>query len=61
MTINEKKVKKAIEGDQEALLFLLNQEKEKLYRIAYSYVRNEADALYVFQQTVLLAIESILQ
>ncbi|MFY0520702.1 sigma factor [Lysinibacillus sp. UGB7] len=41
-------------------MFLLKQEKEKLYRIAYSYVRNEKDALDVFQQTVLLAIESIL-
>lgn len=61
MTVNEKKVKLSIEGDQEALLFLLKQEKEKLYRTAYSYVRNEADSLDVFQQTVLLAIESIHQ
>ncbi|MFJ7824836.1 sigma-70 family RNA polymerase sigma factor [Psychrobacillus sp. NPDC096623] len=61
MTVNEKKVKLSIEGDQEALLFLLKQEKEKLYRTAYSYVRNQADALDIFQQTVLLAIESIHQ
>ena len=61
MAINEKIVKKAIGGDQEALLFLLKQEKEKLYRTAYSYVRNQADALDIFQQTVLLAIESIHQ
>lgn len=61
MTNKEKKVKLSIGGDQEALLFLLKQEKEKLYRTAYSYVRNEADALDVFQQTVLLAIESIHQ
>ena len=61
MTNKEKKVKLSIGGNQEALLFLLKQEKEKLYRTAYSYVRNEADALDVFQQTVLLAIESIHQ
>lgn len=61
MTVNEKKVKQSIRGDREALLFLLKQEKEKLYRTAYSYVRNEDDALDVFQQTVLLAIESIHQ
>lgn len=61
MAVNEKKIKQSIRGDREALLFLLNQEKEKLYRTAYSYVRNEADALDVFQQTVLLAIESIHQ
>lgn len=61
MRLNEKKVKKAIGGDQEALLSLLKLEKDKLYRIAYSYVRNEADALDIFQQTVVLAIESIHQ
>lgn len=59
--INFKKVKNAMKGDQDALLFLLQQEKEKLYRTAFSYVRNEEDALDVFQQTVLLAIESIHQ
>lgn len=61
MNFNNKKVEKAIGGDREALLFLIQPEKEKLYRTAYSYVRNEADALDVFQQTVLLAIESIHQ
>lgn len=61
MWVNDKKVKKAIGGDQEALLFLIKQEKEKLYRTAYSYVRNEADALDIFQKTVLIAIESIHQ
>lgn len=59
--INFKKVKNAMKGDQDALLFLLEREKEKLYRTAFSYVRNEEDALDVFQQTVLLAIESIHQ
>lgn len=59
--VNEKKVKQSIRGDREALLFLLKQEKDKLYRTAYSYVRNEEDALDVFQQTALLAIESIHQ
>lgn len=57
----EKKVKKAIGGDQEALLYVIQIEKEKLYRTAYSYVRNEQDALDVFQKTVLIAIESIHQ
>lgn len=61
MAVNEKKIKQSIRGDREALLFLLNQEKEKLYRTAFSYVRNEADALDIVQQTVLLAIESVHQ
>lgn len=61
MGINEKIIKRAIAGDKKALLFLLTHEKEKIYRTAYSYVRNEIDTLDVFQQTVLLAIESIHQ
>ena len=32
MMVNEKKVNQAITGDRDALLFLLNQEKDKLYR-----------------------------
>lgn len=61
MTIKESKVKQAIKGNQDSLLWCIQREKEKLYRVAYSYVRNEVDALDVFQQTVLLAIESIHQ
>lgn len=61
MTVNSKLVKKAVGGNQEALLFLVQQEKEKLYRTAFSYVGNETDALDIFQQTVLIAIESIHQ
>jgi RNA polymerase sigma-70 factor, ECF subfamily len=51
----------AIQGDKLALQDLLKKEKEKLYRMAYTYMKNEEDALEVFQQTVLQAIESINQ
>ena len=51
----------AIQGDKLALQDLLKQEKEKLYRMAYTYMKNEEDALEVFQQTVLQAVESIHQ
>jgi len=61
MVIKEKTVEKAIKGDKEALHLLLRAEKEKLYRTAYSYVRKETDALDIFQETVLHAIESIHQ
>jgi RNA polymerase sigma-70 factor (ECF subfamily) len=50
-----------INGDRGALQLLLKDEKEKLYRVAFTYVRNEDDAVDVFQQTILLAIESIHQ
>ncbi|WP_025784475.1 sigma-70 family RNA polymerase sigma factor [Sporosarcina sp. D27] len=57
----EKRIIRAIGGDREALLHLIQQDKQKLYRTGYSYVKNKPDALDVFQQTVLLAIESIHQ
>jgi RNA polymerase sigma-70 factor (ECF subfamily) len=57
----EKQVIKAINGDKGALQLLLKDEKEKLYRVAFTYVRNEDDAVDVFQQTILLAMESIHQ
>lgn len=61
MSEYEKQVKKAISGDRGALQLLLKSEKEKLYRVAFTYVRNEDDAVDVFQQTILLAMESIHQ
>jgi RNA polymerase sigma-70 factor (ECF subfamily) len=61
MQHEEQIVVAAIQGDKLALQQLLKQEKDKLYRMAYTYVTNEEDALEVFQQTVLKAIESIHQ
>lgn len=61
MSDYEIQVRKAINGDRGALQLLIKDEKEKLYRIAFTYVRNEEDAIDVFQQTILLAIESIHQ
>lgn len=61
MQHQEQSVVAAIQGDKLALQHLLKQEKEKLYRMAYVYVKNEDDAIEVFQQTVLQAMESINQ
>jgi RNA polymerase sigma-70 factor, ECF subfamily len=61
MLHDEELVTAAIRGDRLALQQLLKLEKEKLYRMAYTYVKNEEDALEIFQQTVLQAIESVHQ
>lgn len=61
MQHDEKMIAAAIRGDRLALQQLLKLEKEKLYRMAYTYVKNEEDALEIFQQTVLQAIESVHQ
>ncbi|RUT31960.1 sigma-70 family RNA polymerase sigma factor [Paenibacillus zeisoli] len=42
----------ACKGDEIAFHELINSQKRKLYGIAYSYLRNEADALEVLQETV---------
>lgn len=57
--IDENKIKRAIKGDDKAFEELMGQLKENLYRTAFSYVRNEADALDVVQDTVYKAYISI--
>ena len=37
----EIKVRNAIKGDKDAFLDLIESQKEKLYKIAYTYVKNE--------------------
>ncbi|MGL5634429.1 MAG: sigma-70 family RNA polymerase sigma factor [Sarcina sp.] len=55
----KEKVKKAKYGDEKAFLELMNECKESLYRTAYSYVKNEAEALELVQETVYKAYISI--
>ncbi|MGL4453372.1 MAG: sigma-70 family RNA polymerase sigma factor [Sarcina sp.] len=58
MDFNDK-VKRAKKGDEEAFLFLMNECKKKLYRTAYSYVKDESLALDIVQETVYKAYISI--
>lgn len=53
------RVKLAIKGDEESFEYLINTFKENLYRTAYSYVKNEEDALDVLQETIYKAYISI--
>lgn len=52
-------VKKAKKGDKEALLQLILAEKNAYYRLAYSYMRHEADALDVLEEMILKLYERI--
>ena len=47
-----KKVKKAKRGDEKAFQELIHHEKNKLYRMAYIYVKNENDALDIVQDAI---------
>lgn len=51
--------KKAIAGDAASFSTLIEQRKESLYRIAYTYVRNKDDALEIVQETVYKAFISV--
>lgn len=44
-------VKAAIKGNDDAFYELMQEHKEKLYRIALSYLKNEHDALEAVQET----------
>lgn len=54
-----KLVKKAKKGDDEAFEQLIDSVRQKLYRTAYAYVRNEQDTLDVYQETIYTAYISI--
>ena len=54
-----KKVQRAKKGNNKAFQELIEKEKVKLYKIAYVYMKNEEDALEVFQETVYKAFISI--
>ena len=52
-------VKKAMRGSPKAFGTLIQQEQEYLYRMAFLYVRNEADALDVVQESILKAYKGL--
>ncbi|NDI35343.1 sigma-70 family RNA polymerase sigma factor [Chengkuizengella sediminis] len=43
---------KLLREREDSFLSLINENQEKLYRIAYSYVKNKDDALDIVQETV---------
>jgi RNA polymerase sigma-70 factor, ECF subfamily len=55
----EKKIKKAKKGNKQAFQDLIQEEKNKLYRMAFLYVKNENDALDILQETIYKAFISI--
>jgi len=51
--------RKAIAGDVDSFSRLIANRRERLYRIAYTYVRNADDALEIVQETVYRALISV--
>jgi len=57
--LEEPLVRAAIKGNQEAVIALLEHYKSLLYRIAYSYLRNEHDAVEAMQELSYRCFRSI--
>ncbi|UNL83765.1 sigma-70 family RNA polymerase sigma factor [Priestia koreensis] len=57
--LDERKVIKAMKGNEKAFEDLIHDEKEKLFRMAYLYVKDKEDALDVVQEAVYKAFVSI--
>jgi len=55
----ENLLKKAINGDQQAILTLIEQDEDVLYSIAYTYMKNEADALDAMQELTYKALKKM--
>jgi len=55
----QKEVLRAMHGNRESFHALIEANQEKLYRIAYSYVHNQHDALDIVQDAVYRAFVSI--
>lgn len=57
--INELSFKKALKGDKDSFLQLIEPIKENLYRVAFVYLKNEDDALDCVQDAIIKAIQSL--
>ena len=57
--VNELLFKKAVKGDKDSFLQLIEPIKEKLYRIAFVYLKNEDDALDCIHDGIIKAIKSL--
>lgn len=50
MVLKKKLVARAKKGNKQAFETLIHEVKEKLYKMAFIYTKNENDALEVFQK-----------
>ncbi|MFB7157262.1 MULTISPECIES: sigma-70 family RNA polymerase sigma factor [unclassified Lysinibacillus] len=52
-------VQRAIRGDHQAILSLIEMDEDILYRMAFTYLKNEQDALDVMQDLVYKALKKM--
>lgn len=54
-------VKKAMQGDKDALVQLIMAEKQSYYKLAYVYMKNSEDAMDAMEDMILILYENISQ
>ena len=52
-------VQRAIRGDHQAILSLIEMDEEILYRMAFTYIKNEQDTLDVMQDLIYKALKKM--
>lgn len=57
--INELVFKRAVKGDKNSFMKLVNPIQDKLYKAAYVYMKNEDDALDCIHEAIVKAITSL--
>ena len=55
----EKLVKKAKQGDKDALVHLIMKQKEAYYKLAYVYLKNKQDSLDAMEDMIVILYENI--
>lgn len=55
----EKLVKKAKQGDQDALVHLIMNQKKDYYKLAYVYMKNHQDSLDAMEDMIVILYENI--
>ena len=57
--VNELLFKRAVNGDKESFIKLINPIKANLYKVAFMYLKNEDDALDCIHEAIIKAIKSL--
>ncbi|MBN2853251.1 MAG: sigma-70 family RNA polymerase sigma factor [Clostridia bacterium] len=55
--MNDQDVRKAIQGNKDAFSTIINEIKEKSYRIAFCYLKNEHDSLDAISNSILFSFK----
>lgn len=57
--VNDLLFKKAVQGDMDSFLQLIEPIKESLYKVSFMYLKNEDDALDCIHEAIIKAIKSL--